>query len=102
MDLFQLNRSGDQTPHVKKLRERLVSQIQQSSSVRHDLPVFDREIYTTDVDSAPTHLENNRVVTGRRLLQHWLFHERVRVAAGNEIDAVNLRCDLRIANFVSP
>src|SRR5881296_1217899 len=94
--------SGDKSPPSKKLRHHLISQIQQSSGVPRHLAVFDREIDTTDIDSAATHLENNRVLAGGRLLQHRLFHERVRVAAGNEIDAVDLRGDLCISNLISP
>src|SRR5437660_9423322 len=93
--------SGDKSPHSKTLSQRFVSQIQKPSRVCGDLAVAQSKIDAADVNAAAANLENDRVFAVRRLLQHGLFHERVRMTAGDKVDAVNLRRDLGVAHLVS-
>src|SRR5258706_5908124 len=83
-------------------RQRPVSQVQQSPGTRDNVPILHLKIDPTDIDAALTDLEDDRVLACGILLQHRLFHEGVRVAAGDEVDAAHLRGDLRIADFVVP
>src|SRR5437763_5448002 len=82
------------------LGQRVISQIQQPSRARDDVSILDLEIDATDIDTALADLEDDRVFACGIFLEHGLFHERVRVAAGAEVDAAYLRRDLRIADFV--
>src|SRR5437764_5100691 len=84
------------------LGQRLIPQIQQPSRARDDVSILHLKIDATDIDAALADLEDDRVFACGILLQHRLFHERVRVAAGDEVDAAHLRGDLRIADFAVP
>src|SRR5437016_14058910 len=83
------------------LSQRFVAEIQKPSCVCSHLAITESKIDAADVNSAAANLENDRVFAVGRLLQHGLFHERVRVAAGDKVDAVNLRRDLSVAHLVS-
>src|SRR2546421_9606537 len=80
----------------------LISQVQQPSRARDDVSILHLEIDATDIDAALADLEDDRVFAFRILLEDRLFHERVRVAAGDEVYAVHLSGDLRITDFVVP
>src|SRR5438034_5897002 len=67
-----------------------------------DLAVAHCEIDAPDIDSAAANLEDNGVFARRALLQHGLLHESVCMTAGNKIDAVNLRGNLRVADPAVP
>src|SRR5437764_15427389 len=82
------------------LGQRLIPQIQQPSRARNDVSILHLEIDATDIDAALADLEDDRVFACGILLEHRLFHERVRVAAGDEVNAVHLRSDLCVADFV--
>src|SRR5438067_3426887 len=84
------------------LGQRLIPPIQQSSRARDDASILHLEIDATDIDAALADLEDDRVFACGILLEHRLFHERVRVAAGDEVNAVHLRSDLCVADFVVP
>ena len=51
------------------------------------------------MNSALAHLKDHRLIAARLSLKHGLFHERVRVAAGDEVDSINLRCHEGIASL---
>ena len=81
------------------LSQRLIAQIQQASRRARNLTITHSEIDATDKDATAPDLENDCVFAGWILLQHWLFHERVRVTAGDKVYAVNLRGNLGVANL---
>src|SRR6267142_4656094 len=70
------------------------------TSPRCHLPRSHREVHSAKVNAALAHLKDDRLFTGRLFLYHWFMHASMCVSAGNEIDAIHLGSNLRIANFV--
>src|SRR6185436_19572141 len=64
---------------------------------RYNLPALYFEINPADIDAALAHLKDDGVLTGRLFSQHRRSHECVRVAAGDEVNAINLRGNLGVA-----
>src|SRR6201988_3254774 len=76
-----------------------VPQIQQARIDRSQFAVAEGEIDATYVDAAFAYLKDKRLRAARLRLHHRLFHECMRVAAGDKVDAIDLRRDHRIASI---
>jgi hypothetical protein len=87
----------DRSEPQSQSRQRFVSQVEQPARARSHFAVAHGEINPADIDAALSHLKNDGVVSGRLFCEHRAFHESMGVAAGDEIDAVDLFHDLRIA-----
>src|SRR6185436_5119370 len=62
---------------LQRLGKRVVSQVEQSTRVRGHLPISHSEVYAANVNPAFAYLENDRIVSGRRLTHHRGFHKGV-------------------------
>src|SRR6185503_18063990 len=76
-----------------------VPQIQQLRVEGSHSSAAESEVNPTQMNSALAHLKDHRLIAARLSLKHGLFHERVRVAAGDEVNSINLRRHHRIASL---
>src|SRR5215207_3551040 len=74
-----------------------VPQIEQPSRSRNQFSSAKCEVNPAHINSALANFKYQRLGAARLSLRHGLVHEDVCVTAGNEVNAVNLRRNERIA-----